>query len=373
MEYIFGTREYEEDILDFANLVFSQAYRPHDFKRLLPKVYAREGFAPLHALAIDENKRIRGMAALLEGKMSFRGESLSFGYVGTVSVHPYARGEGHMKKLLPLLCERARQKNLDFMVLSGNRQRYQYFGFENALCEMSFSITSDNVRHALKDIDGSEFSFKEMTEGDSGFAKKLYLNLENRGRPVFDREIFLEQLRSWDRLPYMVYRGNESFGYIVSDVSGNIYESVLLDDGCILKVLKAWHSAKLSGFKFFPSDETQKVLAGEIAQAYEIRHSQMIRVLSFERLLRFLIKYRLCKEPCFDFESVISLAGERLEVKAKGGKASVSATDKDCNIFLSHDEAVRTLFEPYAERSHIPLGLRQLLPLEMYFPATDSF
>lgn len=374
MEYLFGKKEHEADILDFANFVFSQAHRPHDFKRLLPKVYAQEGFAPMHALAVDENKRIRGMAALLEGKMLFKGESLSYGYVGTVSVHPYSRGEGHMKKIMPMLKEKAEKKGLDFLVLSGNRQRYRYFGFENALSEMSFSITKDNIRHELSELDDA-YSFENMQAKDESFVKDLYFSLENRGAVIFDRRDFLNTLKSWDRLPYIIYKGNERIGYTIGDNSWNIFEAVLYDNSLLLAVIKAWHrkAGSPNSFSFVPSDYEQRAMVGALAQSYSIRHSQMINVLSFERLLLFVLSYNLKLKPCFDFKLSVSFAGERLNIEVNNGKISVCKADSEPEIVLSHDEAVRMLFEPYSDKSKLPNGLKALLPFEMPFPSADSF
>ena len=35
-QYVLGTPADRDDIVDFANYVFSQAHVPHDFKKLLP-------------------------------------------------------------------------------------------------------------------------------------------------------------------------------------------------------------------------------------------------------------------------------------------------------------------------------------------------
>ena len=40
VEYRLSLPSEWDDVVDFANFVFSQAHRPHDFKTLLPKVYA---------------------------------------------------------------------------------------------------------------------------------------------------------------------------------------------------------------------------------------------------------------------------------------------------------------------------------------------
>ena len=55
-QYVKGTRDLRDDILDFGNYVFSQAHAPHDFRRLLPKVYGAhiEGMENIHFLALQE-------------------------------------------------------------------------------------------------------------------------------------------------------------------------------------------------------------------------------------------------------------------------------------------------------------------------------
>ena len=52
-QYVLGTPADRDDIIDFANYVFSQAHVPHDFKKLLPKTYADgvEGIEQWHFLA----------------------------------------------------------------------------------------------------------------------------------------------------------------------------------------------------------------------------------------------------------------------------------------------------------------------------------
>ena len=39
-QYLLAVPQDREEIVDFANFVFSQAHEPHDFKKLLPKAYA---------------------------------------------------------------------------------------------------------------------------------------------------------------------------------------------------------------------------------------------------------------------------------------------------------------------------------------------
>ena len=70
IEYCKGTPADRQEILDFADLVFSKNSRPHDFATLLPKLYGPDqNFEPLH-YRVKEDGKIRAMICVLP--MEFR-------------------------------------------------------------------------------------------------------------------------------------------------------------------------------------------------------------------------------------------------------------------------------------------------------------
>ena len=77
---------------------------------------------PEHFLA-RENGRIRGMVGLLPFNLRVLDETLKVGFIGTVSVHQYSRGMGHMKKSMAMSTQYAREHDIDFNMLGGQRQR----------------------------------------------------------------------------------------------------------------------------------------------------------------------------------------------------------------------------------------------------------
>ena len=96
-EYRLAKPEEWEDCIELANYVFSTAHRPHDFEQLIPRVYqAGPEMARIHRVAVAENGRLRAEIAVLPQQMAAGGKLLRAGYVGSFSVHPKARGEGHM-------------------------------------------------------------------------------------------------------------------------------------------------------------------------------------------------------------------------------------------------------------------------------------
>ena len=61
IEYRFAAPEHRADLIDFINYVFSQNSVPHDFKTLIPKVYADgRGYDGIHAIVLDDG-RVKGV------------------------------------------------------------------------------------------------------------------------------------------------------------------------------------------------------------------------------------------------------------------------------------------------------------------------
>ena len=165
-EYRLARPQEEADVLDFINMVFSMHSQPHDFAALLPKVYAHPGFARYHYVAVEDG-HIRGTVALLP--LTLRVEencALKAGYIGSVAVHPYSRGAGHMKALMRMALTDAEAQGYDLLALGGRRQRYAYFGFEKGGQRLTFSLNSDNVRHAMADVDEDAVRIRTAERGD---------------------------------------------------------------------------------------------------------------------------------------------------------------------------------------------------------------
>ena len=149
-EYRLAKPEEWEDCIELANYVFSMAHRPHDFEQLIPRVYqAGPEMARIHRVAVAENGRLRAEIAVLPQQMAAGGKLLRAGYVGSVSVHPKARGEGHMKRLLGDWITDL-EGTCDLLALDGQRQRYAYFGFTPGSEKYTFYLDVANVRHTWK-------------------------------------------------------------------------------------------------------------------------------------------------------------------------------------------------------------------------------
>ena len=85
--------EEREAYIEFADMVFTDNGTDISFEASIPKVYGSHvNSADMHNLAVDDEKGIRGLIAVMPNELYAGGETLKIGFIGSVSVHPQARG-----------------------------------------------------------------------------------------------------------------------------------------------------------------------------------------------------------------------------------------------------------------------------------------
>ena len=372
-EYVEAAPADREEIVDFANYVFSQAHRPHDFKTLLPKVYG-DSLPELGAkhYLFKQDGRIRALIADRIIDMRVLDETLRVGCVGTVSVHPYSRGEGHMKRLMNMMTEDARAQGCDLLMLSGIRQRYNYFGFEQAGWAYRCIIEEPAVRHALKNADSSDVSFSELDESrpeEVDLACSLARILPVAG--VRPRERFLDIMHSWHSTCRLIRIGGEASGYVMGSGS----ELVLRNEDDLPRVIKALFEAD-GGQRMVivcgPHETRRLKILAPICSWRSIVCAEMLNVLNWQRVPEALLKLRASFQPLQDGIFTVKVDDQLpLTIRVEGGVPAVSAEGRAPDLSLSHLEAERALFGLEAFATGGPY--KNWFPLPFYVSPADTF
>lgn len=371
-EYRCGTPAERADMIDFANYVFSQAHRPHDFKTLLPKTYADDApdFSDWHFLAVRDG-HIRAMVSCRPTEMYVGKMKLSCGCVGSVSVHPYSRGEGHMKTLMAMMLEDSRKRGYDMLFLGGQRQRYEHFGFESACIQTDYMISEASARHAMADIDDTGVSFTEITadmEKELDFAREL----ANRGaiHGVRPREEFLAIMHSWNSKLWLVTVDGKPSGYIMGDVS----ELMLTDENLLPRVIKAMMRDGRKEAVTIPAApyETERIRILEgIFHHRSVHSGEMVNVLNWKNTLAALLGLKASCTRLNDVKAELDIDGEKLTIEVRNGVPAVTEGGEG-SIKLTHIEAERLMFG--FERAFLPdERFGNLLPLPLYISPADTF
>ena len=376
METIYrkATPELKADLIDFGNFVFSQSSRPHDFKTLLPKMYgdnAIDNMESCHYVALQDGK-IKGMVAALPIKYHVLGEVLNMRFVGTVSTHPYSRGEGHMIKTMEMMINDAKDSGVDILALGGQRQRYNYYGFEKAGIVYYFGINGSNIRHAYRNIDASGYEFVELKASDKenlDFCFDLYSKQPVYGERPKDK--FLEYMHSWNSSCKVIFKDGERIGYSY----GNGRELMLVDDEkYLLPVIKALYNAdKFGGTLEVPSYCTERIkLIRNHCEVCHIQPCEMIYVINWERVLNAFFGLALSYRKLDDGKVTVKIDDEIFSIEVTGGRAAIAKTNAEPQYVMTSMEAKRRFFA---------LDLLALddenfhnwLPLPFYMNGADTF
>lgn len=376
-EYRFATAQDWPKVIDFIDLVFSQSARPHDFAALIPKVYGDgHDYSHIHAIALEAGE-IRGCVAVLPVDMTIAGQQLHMGYLGSVSVHRLSRGAGHMKKTMQMQLEKAKADGLDLIVLGGQRQRYGYFGFYPAGHGYEYSVTQSNVRHALKDVDASAFTFEALEAGEgSEYAYALYQQQPVCGSRT--AENFAELALTFESKGWLVLENGQKAGYLIASNDGKgIREIVLEKPAQVPAVLKAWLALQqVRGLHIdvAPYNVTLNRTLAAFAEYYSLGQDGLVHCLNYANVIRCWMTLKNSISPLSEGMLRLSIDGETIEIKVAGGVVSADKTDAPADLSLTAEEAHYLLFSAnrfYApEASGIPADW---FPLPLYIPRPETF
>lgn len=349
IEYRFAAPEHRADLIDFINYVFSQNSVPHDFKTLIPKVYADgRGYDDIHAIVLDDG-RVKGVVGQYPVHASFGGVPLEIGYIGSVSTHPYARGCGYMIKMMEMQAEHAKETGIDIMMLGGQRQRYEYYGYSPVGCEYVYRVNAANVRHALKTVDASAISWKrfaDASEAEIDDAYRLYQQQPITG--VRSREDFTLILRTWRTEPYLLLREAELVGYMVVSGTDSVSELIISDASLVPALVKGWFAAnELKRMSFtVPAIDTalNRVLA-TFAEGYQMANCTQARIVNLANVLRACLTLKMRTGALSDGEIILQMDDEApVLARVKDGKLTVQETDAVPDLHLPRLEMQQLLF-----------------------------
>lgn len=398
-EYCRGTRKDMQEMLDFANMVFSMSSGSTDFERLLPKAYAPDKNMTAAHHMIKEDGRIRACIDVLPIVLSTGEETLKAGYVGTVGVHPKARGKRYMITLMEQAEAQQREEGADIMILDGNRHRYQHYGFERAGMKYCFQITADSIRHCCRALseelakEKKEYRFELIEAENRELMDKSFALYRQRAVTAREKESFAISLSSWEADLYAVFSGEAYRGYLsVSADERNILEFALEDGKELPYVIQSFMEETGSEELGMQAgmDEPDKIEELNLmADYYTVNMSHMIKILNYERALRFLLLWKKAMyrgSGALEEGSVVLgvIFEEKKEqqnycMEYSKGSVTVTKTKKEAQLVLEEKELVRTLTTSYyfheLQKPESPLQRmpKGWFPLPFFLPEADAF
>lgn len=319
-----------DNYIDFINYVFSFSHRPHDFKALYPREY-RDGFEgnAVHFLALNEAGQIRAVVAVLPFEMQIAAHRLSCGFIGSVSVHPYARGEGHMKKLMAMANQWMMERHMDLAVLDGHRQRYQYYGYSKGGAAFRYAVIKDNIRHGLKDVSTAPYRIEPVGSPDDDVLEKIHgLHSQTPVHVIRNLSQMYYTLTGINHRLYAVWKEDCFAGYFSASGEDSLSELLLFDASDYAPVIKLWSNiCQKERFDIFvPAwDRGIAEILDTFAEAAYIQQGGNMRVFCWEHALPAMLALKqMASGPLSDGCLRLLIDGQEMSLWVEKGIISFS-------------------------------------------------
>lgn len=341
------------EALDFLNLVFSMAKYPHDFRKMLPKMWEDDGKHVDNHLAVKVDGRIRAIVGVYPLPANIAGEKLLFATMGNVATHPFDTGKGYMSELLDAAMKQLSDMNADGARLGGMRQRYARYGYEPCGTQYRFALTENNVSRYYSGKFRSDIVFSALDIADVdmlNWAKQLY-----EKNPVWIDRIsvrgFYDSVTAWESKPYVAMQNGNPIGYLTITKDGAGINEVNADSADhIIEIVCAWLRYKKMDSVSFTAEPWQCELLRKLqplCENWSINMPSRFYIRRWDRVVYAFMKLRQQVAPIADGRKLIGIQNYgTIAIEVVGGKVSVERTEETPDIVLGANEAARFFFGP---------------------------
>lgn len=375
-----GDPSMQDDYMDFINYVFGFNGNGSDFYKLLPKLY-KPCYDPCgNSYVVVDEGRIKAAVGAFAIGVRVCDETLRCHGIGNVAVHPFARSRGYMRRLMNDALDDMVKEGVDLAVLGGRRQRYNYFSFEKGGSSYTFSLNADNMRHCF----GADFAPRlEVKRITSPKDPTLMQISELFGRKAFhalrDERDLYDILVSWRASVYAAFDGERFVGYATVRDKKVTESAVCREEDYAQFAAALYRAIANNGVLEFVLPEFERAYIGTlcgISEGWSVTSNELYSVLDYERVCRAFMKLKATYTDLPDGELVLEIDGragkERLLFSVGDGVPSVTATDREPLLRLSHLSAERLLFSSVdPARDGLPPFARIWLPLPIWMYSAD--
>lgn len=342
-----------KEIIPLLNRAFST-----DFPTLLPKIYSDNTYLGDHYLAHDDKGRLLGVTAAIPSRFIIGDNGLVSRGIGMVGVKRSARGQGVMNAMLTRAVQDAHSDNVDFLYLSGNRKRYERYGFVPCNYLVSFTVIKENIKHTVCNID---LKFEK-------YDKKLHINditrIYDKRYARYERRDMDKTLISWKNKRILVAKLNDAVvGYcIVKNFTVNEFalDGISVSDFFVNLFNK---HCKLPFLYVHTYDVEYVKSLARLAQNVKSVDDCSICILNYWNVIQKLLTAYPTGHN-YEFVLEIENNGKKL-IKENNGATVVVDTDRAPDRYLLADEATMALFSP-------PISYSYALPFTLKLSVTHN-
>ncbi|MDD4166538.1 MAG: GNAT family N-acetyltransferase [Endomicrobiaceae bacterium] len=347
-----------KQIINFANQIFFESGEK-DFLELQPKVYNHpDEYYSCHYVDEHMNKIVG-----LIGTYPLKYQSLKLLGVGTVCVDPKYRNQGIMKKMLTYLDTNI-APNYDLLYLSGNKKRYENFGYYKSGQKISFQIK----QCTFKNNDFETYKIISYQNNDEEINQQLYeMYIWNKNR-VIERAIFnfYDSLRTLSYEIYLIFEDNLK-GYLVYERKNNVIKEIVSKDDDLDNILYSFTNyLNLPEIHYEVAMDDENIpLLYDICNNYHISNLNNLKVINYVNVIETLLRNKKKLKKGRLSIKIIDKITLMIDVDNQIAVTS-TANDTVADIIVSEKEFHSLLFD---DVNHFYFGTRDKYDLiSNYFP-----
>ena len=352
------------------------------FLSLLPKIYKDRYRPAYHNFAVRQPDGVfRAAVGNFDNDMRVGGVALKTCCIGNVAVGKDFRGRGYMVDLMNASVEDMKKRGVDLSYLGGQRQRYGYFGYENAGVSYFFNFSRQSFWHALGGIE-SGLTLEPLSPDDAA-ALRLIDGIYTKApvcslRPT---DAYFDILCSWHESPYLLMENGRPVGYAALSPALDYAPEFGLKDPALLPRFIAALFEKTEkdeiGFTVAPYETEKLDFFTKNASWMSVDHCESVLVLNFQKVLAAYLQAAAAYTTLCDGELTVLIRGkagdETLRLSVRNNAPEVRPFVGKPAFELDCLAAVRAFFSNYpADRAAFPPEVRQWLPLPMFFSSRDT-
>jgi predicted N-acetyltransferase YhbS len=372
-----------DEAMDFMDLVFSAAYRPHDFARLLPALYRPTDRHMGCNLVVRRRGRIAALVGVFPLEWRLGAVTLRVAGIGGVCTHPRHRNSGLMAALMRHALAAMRREGHHASWLGGQRQRYEHYGYTPAGFAPVYTVTRKNAQ--AMPAPRATLRFAPLASDDAeGLRRARALHDAQPVRAVRHAGDFPLRLRSWHHQPHAALgTGGRMLGYVVANESGDFLAEVRARDGdTALALVREWvlqRPGDAVSVEPPPLDLAFGRRLGRYAEQVQVRPCGNWQVFDWPAVVGALLQARHAVSPLPEGAVALAAAnGPALRLEVRGPVARCEAAEAAPDLVLpSAGDLTRLLFGPVPPAWVTPLPpaaavLEAWCPLPARWPTQDG-
>ena len=373
-----------DELADFINMVFSQDLITVHFREDVPIAVGPSERKMNCQYVVREDGKIRAAVGSIPYTLMVGKEAFSVRVITNVATHYRHTGRGFMQTLLRAALSDMEKEGADLSILSGNRERYRYFGYETAGEEYFATFSAANIPHRKKRDGKHEYQFREVKrEDDAAWERVTALYETVPMRYVRRREDLPDHVATWDSGVREIFRADGSYaGYLIlrrrwqKEVEGIL----LRDPSELPEIMDSLLLAEALPHIDLGLNPFDRAVMRQAFESAETIHASQVCRMNLLRPERFLAACLNLKQELGGALPRGSLVLEgcvgRFEI-VNDGAFTVRRTEEDADVFLPDHLFYPLFFGPCpqsaAQFPEIPGAFRSWFPVPFYIPRVDRY